>query len=453
MTSPAVTAARTRVALTLAAAAPAVVIRLGGIELAPPAQAAVFGAAVMATALLLAWAAEAAQMDISGNLATAILAVVAVLPEYAVDLYFAYSAGHDPAQAQFAAANMTGSNRLLIGIGWPFVVFMALAAYRRRRSDQPNDDSVAANAVRLEPSRRVEVAFLSVSSAFAFVIVASGVLAWWSSIVLLGLFAFYVWRISRQPRSEPHLTGVSAALAALPSTRRRAAVASLFVVAAAIVAGAAQPFADSLVANGRQLGIDQFLLVQWVAPLASEAPELIVAGLFAWRLRGGDALGTLLSSKVNQWTLLVGSLPLAYLIGGGHQGLPLDSRQSEEFLLTATQALLALAVVVDLEVRRREALALLALFVLQLPFPQTGIRLGFSATYIIAALAIIIRRRRHVPPVMAAAVRTRQPTTGPTGTTQRPPESSGARKRPRLPRRIPSRNPSSGRFDDPSTTA
>ncbi len=397
-------AAAAPVGLTLAAAAPAVVVRLTGVELAPPAQAIVFGAAVVATAFLLAWAAEAAQLDISGNLAIAVLAIIAVLPEYAVDLYFADSGGHDPAQAQFAAANMTGSNRLLIGVGWPAIVFVALAAYRRRRSDTPSD-SRTASAVHLDSSRRVEVAFLAASSAFAFVIVAGGALAWWHSIVLLGLFGLYLWRISRQPRSEPQLTGVPAALATLPPTPRRTAVASLFVIAAVIVVGVAQPFADSLVANGEQLGINKFLLVQWVAPLASESPELIVAGLFAWRLRAGDALGTLLSSKVNQWTLLIGTLPLAYLLGGGHGGLPLDSRQTEEFLLTATQALLALAVVLDLEVRRREAIALMALFLLQLPFPQTDVRLGFSAVYTILALAILIKRRRHIPAVVAAALR------------------------------------------------
>lgn len=40
-------------------------------------------------------------------------------------------------------------------------------------------------------------------------------------------------------------------------------------------------FADSLVTAGTDLGIDEFLLVQWVAPLAAEAPELIVALMFA----------------------------------------------------------------------------------------------------------------------------------------------------------------------------
>src|ERR1700704_6362401 len=107
-----------KIGMTFAVTLPAVIMRLLGVRVAPEVEVVVFGAAVVATAFLLAWAAEAAQLDISGSLATAVLALIAVLPEYAVDLYFSYSAGSDPTRAQFAAANMTGSNRLLIGIGW-----------------------------------------------------------------------------------------------------------------------------------------------------------------------------------------------------------------------------------------------------------------------------------------------------------------------------------------------
>lgn len=395
------TTAWARVAAAVLGAVPAVVVRLSGIHLAPLGAVVVFGAAIVATAFLLAWAAETAQMDIPGSLATAALAVIAVLPEYAVDLHFSYGAGHDPLQAQFAAANMTGSNRLLIGVGWPLVAFAALAAYRRRA--RRTAASPGTGAVSMEPARRVEVGFLAAACAFSFVIVATGVLAWWASPVLLGLFGLYIWRLSRQAKTEPHLIGVSAALATLTQVRRRAAVFSLFAIGAVIVASAAQPFADGLVSTGDQFGVDRFLLVQWVAPLASEAPELIVAALFAWRLRAGDALGTLLSSKVNQWTLLVGTIPLAYLAGGGRGAFALDPRQSEEFLLTATQALLALAVVMDLSLRRREAVALLLLFLVQIPFPQTAARLGLSGVYAVAALSILYRHRQQIPLVARAA--------------------------------------------------
>jgi cation:H+ antiporter len=114
-------------------ALPAVALRIVGAELRPEVAVLVFGAGVVTSAFLLAWAAEAAQVDISGSLAIALLALVAVLPEYAVDLYFSFTAGHRPEFAQYAAANMTGSNRLLMGVGWPLVAGVALVALARRR--------------------------------------------------------------------------------------------------------------------------------------------------------------------------------------------------------------------------------------------------------------------------------------------------------------------------------
>jgi hypothetical protein len=62
--------------------------------------------------------------------------------------------------------------------------------------------------------------------------------------------------------------------------------------------------------------------VQWLAPLASEAPECIITSLFAWRLLGVAGLGALVSSKVNQWTLLVGTIPLVFNLASFIIGKP-----------------------------------------------------------------------------------------------------------------------------------
>ena len=75
-----------------------------------------FGLAILGSAFLLAWAAEALQLDVSQGLALTVLALIAVLPEYAVDFTFAAKAGENPEKfAPLALANMTGGNRLLIG--------------------------------------------------------------------------------------------------------------------------------------------------------------------------------------------------------------------------------------------------------------------------------------------------------------------------------------------------
>jgi cation:H+ antiporter len=402
-----------RLGITASVAVPAIVIRLSGTVLSPELTVVVFGAGVVASAVLLSWAAEAAQVDISGSLAIAILALIAVLPEYAVDLYFSYTGGGDPAYTQYAAANMTGSNRLLIGIGWPLVAFVAFWAMRRGRRGEGEDVAATPRrepAVVLPTHNRVELAFLAIASAYAFVIPFTRSIAWYDAVVLLALFGAYLWRVTREGRGEPELIGVAADIALLPRRPRRALVTGLFLAAAAIVVMAAKPFADGLVATGEALRIDQFLLVQWLAPLSSEAPELIVATIFAWRLHAADGLGMLLSAKVNQWTLLVGSLWVAYSLGGGGGApLPLDDRQTEEFLLTSAQALLAFAVLADRRFGLWEAAAIFGLFIAQFPFPTTDVRLVFSAVYIVVALGLLVHRRRYLPGIIASIGRWERP--------------------------------------------
>ena len=55
--------------------------------------------AIVGAAFVLSWAAEAFEKDVSQALALALLALIAVLPEYAVDMVFAWNAASDPAQA------------------------------------------------------------------------------------------------------------------------------------------------------------------------------------------------------------------------------------------------------------------------------------------------------------------------------------------------------------------
>ena len=110
----------TLILLAVLGTLPGLAVRLGGIALAPPAMALVSGTAILGASFLLLWACDAAQADISQALALAVVALIAVLPEYAVDMYFTWQAGKHPDSdyAHYAIANMTGANRLLIGVAW-----------------------------------------------------------------------------------------------------------------------------------------------------------------------------------------------------------------------------------------------------------------------------------------------------------------------------------------------
>jgi cation:H+ antiporter len=385
-------------ALCIGLTLPALIVRFAVLSPAPILGLLLFGMAVVAASFVLAWAAEAAQVDISGGLAIAILAVIAVLPEYAVDLYFAYAAGHNPDYVAYATANMTGSNRLLLGLGWSLVVLVALAIAKRRTGK-------SVRALTLESGYRVELGFLAIATVVAFLIPATGQIPLLLGFALLGFFGFYLSKVSRSKVEEPDLVGPAAAIGQLPKRARRILVASLFVFAAAVILACAEPFAHALIGTGTQLGIDKFLLVQWLGPLASETPEFIVAVLFAVRGNGAAAIGTLISSKVNQWTLLVGSLPVAYLTGGGTASIHLDARQVEEFLLTAAQTLLGIAALLTLRFPRWAARTLLGLFAAQFALPGQTARYLLCGIYTAIALAALIHNRTHILPTLAAPFR------------------------------------------------
>jgi cation:H+ antiporter len=383
--------------ITAAFIIPALMVRIAGLHPNPVAALLIYGAAVVAASFLLAWAAEAAQIDVSGGLAIAVLAVIAVLPEYAVDLYYAYKSGHVPEYTQYAAANMTGSNRLLMGLGWPVVVLVGIVVARKRGANNPSKPT----GVALEPANRLEIGFLLIAGMVAFLIPATGQIHLVLGLALLAWFGFYLYKLSHGDVEEPDLVGTAAALGHLPDRGRRIAVIGLFAMSCVVILLCAAPFADNLVAAGTELGIDRFLLVQWLAPLASEAPEFIVATIFASRGKGTAAIATLISSKVNQWTLLIGSLPVSHLLGGGGFSLALDSRQVEEVLLTATQTLMGVALILALRFHRATALALLVLFVVQFPINSTQGRLVLCGIYTVVAIAGLIINRRH----LAATVR------------------------------------------------
>ena len=373
-----------------------------------------FGLAIIGAAFMLSWAAEVAQLDISAGLAIAVLAFIAVLPEYAVDLVFAIKGGN--AYEQFgsacqsaadaarglesncalALANMTGANRLLIGIGWTMVVFIAWWQYRKRGE--------RIEGVQLERSHSVELAFLSLATLYSLTLPMKSSITLIDAAILVSIFVAYMVRISKAPAEEPHLVGPARLVGAFPTPRRRLAVVGLFVVAAAVILLCAEEFAHSLTETGRTFGISEFFLVQWLAPLASEAPELLVAGLYAWRLNTNAGLGTLVSSKVNQWTLLVGTLPIAFAIASSSlDGLPLIARQREEVFLTAAQSFFAVVVLINLSMSVREAIVLFVLFWAQfftgalVPDDWHGTELVlFAIAYLVLGLGVLASSRRHV---------------------------------------------------------
>ncbi|OWY31946.1 sodium:proton exchanger [Herbaspirillum aquaticum] len=349
------------VAIAVLAILPAVVFRMTGWRPSPLLDTAVFGVAVLSAGFMLSWGAEAAEKRISKGLILAAVALVTVLPEYAVDMYYAYQAGKAPASnyVHYAAANMTGANRLLVGVAWPL---MALLHWARTRQKM----------IPLAQVNMVEIGFLLLASIYAFVIVLKNRIQLWDTVVLIAIFCAYLWQAGRMPKvgselEEDDEPGPAAALGNLPPRQQWAWMGGLAAVAATVILISAEPFAESIVASGRLLRIDEFLLIQWLAPLASEAPAVVIAILFVTSGRAEGGLVTMISDKINQWTLLVAMLPLAMTIGAGHViDMPLDPRQHEEFFLTAAQSIFGVSLLLRLRFGVASAVVLFSLFAVQL---------------------------------------------------------------------------------------
>ena len=338
----------------------------------------IYGLGILASAFLLTWAAEAAEKDITRGLALGFIAIIAVLPEYAVDFSLAWEAGKDPTYTQYAIANMTGGNRLLIGIGWPTVIFLSWLKSRSK-------------GITLSFSRKPDLIVLLVATLYALSIPLKGSLSLIDSIFLPSLFLFYMYILSKSDDDdETEIIGPAASIASISSLKRKLVISTIFLFSAFVIFLCAEPFAHGLIETGTKFGLDEFLLIQWIAPLASEAPEIVVACILTLRGNGSSALTILVSSKINQWSLLIGTLPIVYAASiGDFSSMQLDSRQSIEILLTAAQTFFAFTLLLNLFMSNKSALALLLLFTSQIMIPLESARLVFCMVYLIISILLL----------------------------------------------------------------
>ena len=398
-------------ALALGATLPGVYLRITGIHPEPILAAILYGLAIVGAAFILSWAAEIVQLDIAAGLALALLALIAILPEYAVDFVLTARAGQEFAETgaatrygPLALANMTGGNQLLIGLGWPMVILIGTWRVRRTKVPPELAEGTTPTEIHLSRAQSVDIAYLTIASVYGLTLFLKDTLTLYDAVVLIAIYVLYLRRLSGAPTHEPHLVGPSAYIGSLPKRARRIINYTMFVISAGVILLCAEAFADAIIELGEAIGVSDFLLIKWIAPTASEAPELLVATLFAWRLASRTGLGALISSKVNQWTLLVGTLPIVFSIFAGVlHGLPLDIGQRIELFVTAAQSVFAVAIVASRSVSRTEAWVMLGLFVAQIAeslITELGhisgdvshqARIGVGIVFLIAA-AWVLRR-------------------------------------------------------------
>jgi len=340
--------------------------------------------AILIAAMLIAWAAESAQYFMAQGIALAILAWLQTLPEFAVEAVFAWKQ-----QVPLLMAGLTGALRLLTGLGWPMIY--AVAAYYHRRRGSP------LNEITLEDEHSVEVLGLIASMLYSFYVCWSGTLDLIDAAVLIAIYLGYLFILSRMPAMEAESVDEMERIPRAIVTARRpvriAAIAGLFLLGGGLIYFAAEPFLGSLLAVSTALGIPVFVFVQWVAPFVSEFPEKVSAFYWARTVeKAPTALMNMISSNVNQWTLLAAMLPVVYSISrGAPSAIPLDGEQQTELLLTLAQALLGALFLLEMKLQWWEAAGLFVLWLAQFVLsPVTRVHQYFTFAYFAWAAADIM---------------------------------------------------------------
>ena len=344
---------------------------------------------ILGSAFVIAWGAEVAQFFMSQGLALAILAWLQILPEFAVEADIAWRQN-----VANMTANFTGSIRLLVGLGWPMIFAVSSFVHHRRTGEWLTE-------IVLEPDHSIEVVGLLVPILyFAFV--------WWKAslgvidaVVLIVLYFAYLFVVNRMPPKDheeaSELDAVPRAVMALRPGLRGAAVAAMFVGGGLILYFVAHPFVDSLMALAVTVGISEYVFIQWVAPFLSEFPEFLSAFRWARTVHHAPmALMNVVSSNINQWTVLAGMIPLVYSVSLGHvAAIPFDGMHRHEILLTILQSLLGMILLMNMRYTWWEALVVFVMWFVQFCVPSLRVAMiaAYGALIVLGLLQALFGKR------------------------------------------------------------
>ena len=319
---------------------------------------------LLVSAFLVAWGAEAAQFLVSRGMALAILAWLQTLPEFAVEAVIAWHR-----DVPLMTANFTGSLRLLTGLGWPMIYFVSYWCCKRKN---PRADAT----IHLEPEQSIEVVGLLPGLLYFWVIYLKGTLTLVDSAALLLIYFGYLWTLNRLPPRDLEDMGdvprVSRWVLARGSAGRVWGTVGLFALGGVLLFVTAQPFLESMLALATMMGVSTFVFVQWVSPFLSEFPEKVSAFYWARQVtKAPMALMNMVSSNINQWTVLVAMIPMVYCLSLGRvETIHFDPHQRAEILLTMSQAYLGFVLLANLKFTAYEAIGLFLLWIVQFFFPH-----------------------------------------------------------------------------------
>ena len=228
------------------------------------------------------------------------------------------------------------------------------------------------------PQHSIEVVGLIPPLLYALFIWWKGNLHVYDAVVLVLILAVYLFVLTRLPPAEHEaiedLEVIPRTIAKARPPVRILAILACFLAGGTLIYFTAEPFLGSLVAVATAVGVPSFIVIQWLAPVISEFPELASTFYFARQEdKATMALMNIVSSNINQWTLLVAMLPIVYsLSAGAVSSIPLDPEQESELLLTIAQGVVALVFLFNMKLEWWEATLLLVLYLGQAVFANTA---------------------------------------------------------------------------------
>jgi Ca2+/Na+ antiporter len=236
---------------------------------------------------------------------------------------------------------------------------------------------ITQHRVVLEAEHAVSVVSLLPPLAYFTFIWAKGSLTLVDSGILLVLYCLYLFALRKIPPEDAEtideLPRVPRMILMLPGAGKALGVLGLFALGGLLLYFITPTFLNSMLGLAVILGVTPFVFVQWVSPFLSEFPEKVTA--FAWARtpnKSAMALINMVSSNINQWTVLAAMIPMVYCASLGHAAaIPFDAHQRSEILLTLAQGYLGFLLLVNMEFDWVEAIGLFGLWFIQFILPET----------------------------------------------------------------------------------
>ena len=387
----------------------------GGLGIGAPLSALWTFPTVLGSAIMIAWGAEVGQFIISQGMSLAVLAWLQVLPEFTVEAAITHDAAVGSGSTHLITANFTGANRLLVGLGWPLIFFVSFYFYRKhaRKCNDPHCKTVRNYSVELAEDHAVEIMALIIPTLYFIFIYLKGTLNLLDSVVLLSFYISYLAILSRLPpeskEEQDHVSGVPKKVLTRSKRFQKFFVIAMFLVGGGILFMVAEPFIGSLesialIAFG-ETGV--YFFIQWVAPFLSEFPEKVSAFYWARTVKFSPmAVMNMVSSTINQWTVLIAMIPMVYCISLWRiSTIPFDEFQRWEIILTVVQSLYGVTILLKMRITLWDATSLFFFWFFQfatptLRFHAMGAEFGthqvMTVVYIVAAIAQLVHYRKQL---------------------------------------------------------